>query len=144
LERFPASDSAFLPDREGNVEPEISRIQERDESAPERRRGDFVPVKTAFINQKSRFIPNRWRGKREAVSCRQKSMPMETTPSEPPITYSPQKGAGYRVANHQEAGHFNTMTEATIWALKNLNDWDWWIEPINLCFNHEIPHHYAV
>ena len=35
----------------------------------------------------------------------------------------------YRVVNHQEAGLFDSMTGATIWALKNVNDWDWTIEP---------------
>ena len=35
----------------------------------------------------------------------------------------------YRVVNHQEAGVFDSMTGATIWALKNVNDWDWTIEP---------------
>jgi hypothetical protein len=37
--------------------------------------------------------------------------------------------AVYRVVNHQEAGLFDTMTGATVWALKNLKGWDWTIEP---------------
>jgi hypothetical protein len=32
--------------------------------------------------------------------------------------------------NHQEAGVFDSMTGATIWALKNIHDWDWQIEPV--------------
>ena len=35
------------------------------------------------------------------------------------------------MVNHPEAGIFDTMTEATIWALKNVSDWDWWIEPVD-------------
>jgi hypothetical protein len=36
----------------------------------------------------------------------------------------------YRIANHHEAGLFDTMTGATLWALKNLKDWDWRIETV--------------
>ena len=43
-------------------------------------------------------------------------------------------GAGqrvrYRIVNHQEAGVFDSMTGATLWALKNLRDWEWRIEPV--------------
>jgi hypothetical protein len=37
----------------------------------------------------------------------------------------------YHVINHQEAGLFDSMTIATLWALKNVNDWDWRIEPVS-------------
>ncbi len=40
------------------------------------------------------------------------------------------KRSRYRIINHQEAGVFESMTGATLWALKNLNDWDWRIEPV--------------
>jgi len=36
----------------------------------------------------------------------------------------------YRIVNHREAGVFDTMTGATLWALKNLRGWDWQIEVI--------------
>jgi hypothetical protein len=36
----------------------------------------------------------------------------------------------YRIVNHQEAGLFDTMTGATIWAIKNVSDWNWRIEPV--------------
>ncbi|HEX4086252.1 MAG TPA: hypothetical protein VHY22_15150 [Chthoniobacteraceae bacterium] len=36
----------------------------------------------------------------------------------------------YRIVNHQEAGLFDSMTGATLWALKNLPDWNWRIEPV--------------
>jgi len=36
----------------------------------------------------------------------------------------------YKIVNHQEAGVFDSMTGATLWALRNLNDWDWRIEPV--------------
>lgn len=42
------------------------------------------------------------------------------------------KRVRYRVVNHREAGLFDTMTAATLWALKNINNWDWWIEPVTL------------
>ncbi len=37
----------------------------------------------------------------------------------------------YRIVNHHEAGLFDSMTGATLWALKNLRDWDWRIEPVS-------------
>jgi len=40
------------------------------------------------------------------------------------------KRTHYRISNHLEAGLFDSMTGATIWALKNLNNWDWQIEPV--------------
>ena len=40
------------------------------------------------------------------------------------------KRSRYRIANHHEAGLFDSMTGATLWALKNLNDWDWRIEVV--------------
>jgi hypothetical protein len=36
----------------------------------------------------------------------------------------------YRIANHGEAGVFETMTDATLWALRNLEDWEWRIEAV--------------
>jgi hypothetical protein len=42
----------------------------------------------------------------------------------------PTKRSRYRVVHHQEAGLFESMTGATLWALKNLKDWDWQIEPV--------------
>jgi hypothetical protein len=48
------------------------------------------------------------------------------TRATPPLA----KRSRYRVVNHQEAGLFDSMTGATVWALKNLNDWDWRIEPV--------------
>ena len=35
----------------------------------------------------------------------------------------------YRIVNHQEAGIFDSMTGANIWALNHVNDWDWTVEP---------------
>jgi hypothetical protein len=46
------------------------------------------------------------------------------------MTYPRPKRSRYRVVNHQEAGMFDSMTGATLWALKNVNDWDWRIEPV--------------
>ena len=40
------------------------------------------------------------------------------------------KRSRYRIVSHQEAGLFDSMTGATIWALKNLNDWDWQVGPV--------------
>ncbi|MGA3171643.1 MAG: hypothetical protein ABSE62_11600 [Chthoniobacteraceae bacterium] len=37
----------------------------------------------------------------------------------------------YRIVNHREAGVFDSMTGATLWALRNLDNWDWRIEPIS-------------
>jgi hypothetical protein len=37
----------------------------------------------------------------------------------------------YVVVNHKEAGLFDSMTAATLWALKHLPDWDWQIEPVS-------------
>jgi hypothetical protein len=36
----------------------------------------------------------------------------------------------YQIVNHQEAGLFDSMTVATIWALKNVQGWNWRIEPV--------------
>jgi len=36
----------------------------------------------------------------------------------------------YQIINHQEAGLFDSMTVATLWALKNVRDWNWRIEPV--------------
>jgi len=36
----------------------------------------------------------------------------------------------YRIVNHQEAGVFDSMTGAMLWALKNLDGWNWQIEPV--------------
>jgi hypothetical protein len=36
----------------------------------------------------------------------------------------------YRVVNHQEAGLFDSMTVATLWALKHVKDWNWRVEPV--------------
>jgi hypothetical protein len=40
------------------------------------------------------------------------------------------KRTRYRIVNHQEAGVFDSMTGANIWALKNITAWDWQIEPV--------------
>ena len=36
----------------------------------------------------------------------------------------------YRVTNHAEAGVFDSMTGATLWALRNLRGREWEIEPV--------------
>ena len=44
-------------------------------------------------------------------------------------TNSPRAGVKqYRIVNHKEAGMFDSMTGATLWALRNLEGWDWRIE----------------
>jgi hypothetical protein len=35
----------------------------------------------------------------------------------------------YRIVNHPEAGIFDSMTGATIWALNNFQDLDWTVGP---------------
>ena len=40
------------------------------------------------------------------------------------------KSAQYRVVNHSEAGLFDSMTGATIWAIEHVKDWDWQIETV--------------
>jgi hypothetical protein len=54
---------------------------------------------------------------------------METRNSETRVTHPGPKRSLYRVVNHQEAGLFDSMTGATLWALKNVRGWDWRIEP---------------
>ncbi len=46
------------------------------------------------------------------------------------LAYPPAKRSRYRVVKHREAGVFDSMTGATLWALKNLHGWDWKIEPV--------------
>lgn len=41
------------------------------------------------------------------------------------------KRSRYRVVNHKEAGLFDSMTIATLWALKNIDDWNWRVEPVS-------------
>jgi hypothetical protein len=41
------------------------------------------------------------------------------------------KRSRYRIVNHREAGMFDSMTGATLWALKNLSGWDWQIETVS-------------
>jgi hypothetical protein len=36
----------------------------------------------------------------------------------------------YRISNHPDAGAFDSMTDATLWALQNLNNSNWKIEPV--------------
>jgi hypothetical protein len=36
----------------------------------------------------------------------------------------------YRINTHQEAGLFDSMTGATMWALRNVSDFNWQIEPV--------------
>jgi hypothetical protein len=55
---------------------------------------------------------------------------MKTRQTETRATHPRAKRSRYRVVNHQEAGVFDSMTGATIWALKNIHDWDWQIEPV--------------
>ena len=54
---------------------------------------------------------------------------MQSSQHETHIAQRHASRAVYRVVNHQEAGVFDSMTSATIWALKNLKGWDWTIEP---------------
>lgn len=49
---------------------------------------------------------------------------------ETPMTDPREKHLRYCIVNHDEAGLFDSMTGATIWALKNLKDWEWRIEPV--------------
>lgn len=58
------------------------------------------------------------------------SLPMKKKQTEKSVTNPFARGSQYRVVNHKEAGLFDSMTAATVWALKNLSDWDWRIEPV--------------
>jgi len=55
---------------------------------------------------------------------------MQTPQTENRLTQPGTKRTRYRVVDHQEAGLFDSMTGATLWALKHLKDWDWRIEPV--------------
>jgi hypothetical protein len=55
---------------------------------------------------------------------------MQTKQTENRLAHPRAKRSRYRVVNHQEAGIFDSMTGATLWALKNLHGWDWKIEPV--------------
>ena len=55
---------------------------------------------------------------------------MKAKQAEPEVTLARAKRSRYRIANHLEAGVFDSMTGATLWALRNLNDWDWRIEVV--------------
>jgi hypothetical protein len=37
----------------------------------------------------------------------------------------------YRINTHQEAGLFDSMTGATVWALRHVPDFNWQIEPVS-------------
>ncbi len=37
----------------------------------------------------------------------------------------------YRIPTHEEAGSFESMTSAIVWALKNVSGWDWHVEPFH-------------
>ena len=54
---------------------------------------------------------------------------MQSSQHETRVPQRPARRAIYRVVNHQEAGTFDSMTGATLWALKHVKDWDWRIEP---------------
>jgi len=56
-------------------------------------------------------------------------MSMKPVETNPPRQWQA-RCSQYRVVNHQEAGLFESMTCATLWALKNVNDWNWKIEPV--------------
>jgi hypothetical protein len=58
------------------------------------------------------------------------TIPMQASHSETRTTHPHAKRSRYRVVGHQEAGLFDSMTGATLWALKHLNNWDWRIEPV--------------
>ena len=47
------------------------------------------------------------------------------------VTPTSARRTRYRVINHQEAGLFDSMTVATLWAIKNVSDWNWRIEPVS-------------
>jgi len=56
---------------------------------------------------------------------------METKYAEPWVAQYRAKRLRYRIADHQEAGLFDSMTGAMLWALKNLDGWNWRIEPVH-------------
>jgi hypothetical protein len=56
---------------------------------------------------------------------------MRTKLAEPNTARHRGRRSHYRIANHHEAGIFDSMTGATVWALKNLHDLDWRIEPVS-------------
>ena len=55
---------------------------------------------------------------------------MQTTEQYEPLTDPHQGPSRYRIVEHKEAGVFDSLTGATLWALKNLKDWNWRIEPV--------------
>ncbi len=57
-------------------------------------------------------------------------LPMHTQHHNRRQQQAPARRAQYRVVNHKEAGLFDSMTGATLWALKNLKDWNWQVEPV--------------
>jgi hypothetical protein len=69
-------------------------------------------------------------GEGEGKLVSEPNYPMQTNKFETRITQARAKRSRYRVVNHQEAGLFDSMTGATLWALKNVRDWDWSIEPV--------------
>ena len=59
-----------------------------------------------------------------------RNIPMQQKQADSRVAHSrAAKRSRYRIVNHQEAGLFDSMTGATLWALKNLHDWEWQIEP---------------
>jgi hypothetical protein len=54
---------------------------------------------------------------------------MKTYRSDNRPTYPITTRTHYRVVNHDDAGPFESMTGATLWALKNLDNLHWRIEP---------------
>jgi hypothetical protein len=55
---------------------------------------------------------------------------MQARQTDTRVNHPSAKRTRYRVVNHQEAGVFDSMTGANIWALKNIRDWDWQVEPV--------------
>jgi hypothetical protein len=85
----------------------------------------------AFIKEKGLFIPIQWRVTAGGLMWNYNLLPMQTRNTETRASQTrPRKRSRYLVVHHQEAGLFDSMTGATLWALKNLNDWDWQVEPV--------------
>jgi hypothetical protein len=68
-----------------------------------------------------------WSGKLDRI----KKKKMQITETESGLPRSGVNRTRYRIVNHKEAGLFDSMTDATLWALKNLSGWNWRIEPVS-------------
>lgn len=91
----------------------------------------LVPVGKRFGHAEQEVHPKPLAGGWSGLKLHQaKNFPMQQKTTQTRIAQPRVRRLLYRIVNHPEAGVFDSMTGANIWALQNFHDWDWAVEPM--------------